>query len=70
MPKDISKIIANNIKKIREERHLSQEKLAFECGLHRTYIGMIERCEKNVTVVSLLRIASALNVDITDLIHE
>ena len=70
MLNDISKLIAKNIRRIREERHLSQEKLASECGLHRTYIGMIERCEKNVTVVCLARIASALEVDITDLLHE
>ena len=70
MPKDISRLIADNIRKLREEKHLSQEKLASECGLHRTYIGMIERCEKNVTVVCLARIASALKVEITELFHE
>lgn len=70
MAKSISETIATNIRKYREERGLSQEKLAFDAGLHRTYIGMIERCEKNVTVISLERIAIALKVDITDLIHE
>ncbi|MBQ7947404.1 MAG: helix-turn-helix transcriptional regulator [Bacteroidaceae bacterium] len=70
MQSDISKLIAYKIKRLREERGLSQEKLAAESGLHRTYIGMIERCEKNVTVVSLEKIAKALNVDIIELVHE
>lgn len=70
MPNNISQVIADNIRRLREERQLSQEKLAAEAGLHRTYIGMIERCEKNVTVVCLERIANALEVDITDLFHD
>lgn len=63
-------IIANNIKKIREERGLSQEKLATKAGVHRTYISMIERCQKNVTVSCLEKIALALNIEIVDLLHE
>jgi DNA-binding XRE family transcriptional regulator len=70
MPKNISELIAQNIKRFREDQHMSQEKLAEEAGLHRTYIGMVERCEKNITVVSLERIAQALNVELTDLIHD
>lgn len=70
MPNNISQLLANNIRRLREERHLSQEKLAAEAGLHRTYIGMIERCEKNITVISLEKIAEALKVDISELIHE
>ncbi len=69
MQKNISETIAINIKRLREERQLSQEKLGALCGLHRTYIGMIERCEKNITVVCLERIAEALKVDLTELIH-
>ncbi len=69
MQNNISEVIASNIKKFREERGLSQEKLAADSGLHRTYIGMVERCEKNITVISLEKIASALNVEITELIH-
>lgn len=43
---------------------LSQEELADKCGLHRTYIGAVERGERNVTLSSLEAISSALNVDI------
>lgn len=63
-------IIANNLKEIRETKGLSQEKLAATAGVHRTYISMIERCQKNVTISCLDKIASALNVDIIDLLHE
>ena len=57
--------------KIRDERihlGLSQEQLATKARLHRTYIGMVERAEKNITLLSLKKIASALNKTITDLL--
>ena len=63
-------LIANNLKEIRESKGVSQEKLAALAGVHRTYISMIERCQKNVTVSCLDKIASALNIDIIDLLHE
>ena len=58
-------------KKVREERlkqNLSQEKLAEKAGLHRTYIGMIERGEKNITLTNIVKIASALNLEAKDLL--
>lgn len=62
--------IAKNLKKIREDLGMSQEELANIAGLHRTYISMIERSEKNITVLCLGKIANALNVDIIELLHE
>ncbi len=59
--------------KIREERlkqQLSQEQLAEKAGLHRTYIGMIERAEKNITLLNIFKIAQALNVDIASLFKQ
>lgn len=47
---------------IRGERGLSQEELAFECGLHRTYVSGVERGVRNPTVVVLEKIAKALKV--------
>jgi Helix-turn-helix. len=47
--------------------NISQEELAFRAGLHRTYIGMIERAEKNVTLCNIKKIADALGIDIKDL---
>uniref|UniRef100_UPI004027C4A8 helix-turn-helix domain-containing protein n=1 Tax=Candidatus Cryptobacteroides bacterium TaxID=3085639 RepID=UPI004027C4A8 len=52
---------------LRKERNLSQEQLADMAGVHRTYIGMIERAEKNITLCNIERIAKALEVNIKDL---
>ena len=59
-------------KKVRIERailHLSQEGLAKKAGLHRTYIGMIERAEKNITLENIEKIAKALKISIADFFH-
>lgn len=55
------------IRALRKERNLSQEQLADMAGVHRTYIGMIERAEKNITLCNIERIAKALEVNIKDL---
>lgn len=55
--------------RVREERHklgLSQEELASRAGVHRTYIGMIERAEKNITLENIEKIAKALGIRIAD----
>ncbi|MDD5152797.1 MAG: helix-turn-helix transcriptional regulator [Candidatus Pacebacteria bacterium] len=56
--------------KVRLERiklGLSQEELAARAGVHRTYIGMIERAEKNITLANIKKIANALSIKISDL---
>ncbi len=58
----------NKIREIRKSRHLSQEELAFKANLHRTYIGMIERAEKNITLVSLEKLAIALEIPVDELL--
>lgn len=55
------------VRRYREDMNISQEELAFRAGLHRTYIGMIERAEKNVTLCNIKKIADALGIDIKDL---
>lgn len=55
------------IRQLRQDKSVSQEELADMAGVHRTYIGMIERGEKNVTMVTLLRLSEALNVPIDQL---
>ena len=55
-------VFAGNVRRLRKERRLSQEELAEAAGVHRTYIGMIERGEKNVTIYNIERIALALRV--------
>ncbi|MDP3769386.1 MAG: helix-turn-helix transcriptional regulator [bacterium] len=55
--------------KVREERAklmLSQEELAVRAGVHRTYIGMIERAEKNITLENIQKICKALNLKMGD----
>ena len=56
------------VREIRKEKELSQEELAHKADLHRTYIGMIERAEKNITLVNIEKIANALEVEIVNLI--
>lgn len=63
-------IIANNIRKLRQMQKLSQEDFAEKAELHRTYIGSIERGERNVSVDNLERIAKALGVDIRKLFDD
>lgn len=55
------------VKEIRKEQNLSQEKLAEKAKLHRTYIWMIERWERNVTIENIEKIAKALWVTMQDL---
>lgn len=55
------------VQALRKEQNLSQEQLADLAGVHRTYIGMIERAEKNITLCNIERIAKALKLDIKDL---
>ncbi len=55
------------VREIRKDKGLSQEDLSFEANLHRTYIGMIERAEKNITLINIQKIAKALGVDIKEL---
>ncbi|EAH5880093.1 XRE family transcriptional regulator [Campylobacter upsaliensis] len=60
--------IGNRIREIRQSKGLSQEQLAEIAEVHRTYIGMIERAEKNITLVSLEKIVKALGLEIKDLL--
>lgn len=57
----------HNVRRLRKTKNISQEELAFRANLHRTYIGMIERAEKNITLINIEKISNALNVNIVDL---
>jgi transcriptional regulator with XRE-family HTH domain len=66
-----SKVLKNFGNKVRQERtkkNLSQEALADLAGVHRTYIGMIERAEKNITLENIEKIAKALKIKISNLL--
>jgi transcriptional regulator with XRE-family HTH domain len=56
------------VRQLRKEKEISQEELAHRAELHRTYIGMIERAEKNITLLNIEKIANALEVNIKELI--
>jgi transcriptional regulator with XRE-family HTH domain len=64
MKSNINEEVGFNIRRIREERGLSQEELADLAGLHRAYVGQIERGEKNIGLKNLEKIAKALDVSI------
>ena len=63
----IQKQFGKKVRELRTQRGYSQEGFAFECNLHRTYIGCIERGEKNVTITNIEKIAKALKVEICQL---
>ena len=56
------------LRAVREKKDWSQERLAFECGLHRTYIGAVERGEYNITLLSLRKITDTLGITLADAI--
>lgn len=66
----LNKVFAQNLRKKRKEKNLSQEDLADLCELHRTYIGSVERGERNITLSTLERIAESLNIDVCELLTE
>lgn len=63
-------VFARNLRRVRQERGLSQEKLADLARLHRTYIGSVERAERNVSIDNMERLAEALGVSLTELVAD
>lgn len=57
----------NRVRDLRKKQGLSQEELSFKADLHRTYIGMIERAEKNISLINIEKIANALNISINEI---
>lgn len=62
--------IGNNITQLRKSKGWTQEELAFECQLHRTYIGSVERGERNIAILNLFKIANALGVEVKEIIKQ
>lgn len=62
-------ILGENIHNLRVERELTQEMLAERCDLHRTYIGAIERGERNVSLKNIVKIATALETTPSNLLN-
>lgn len=64
------KVFAQNLRREREIRGLSQEKLAELANLHRTYVGSVERGERNISIDNLERLARALKVELAELLKK
>lgn len=71
MPAKLEILVAfgEAVREARKSKKLSQEQLADRAGLHRTYIGMIERGEKNITLSNISKIAKALDVSMSELFN-
>ena len=61
---------ANNLRKLRLEKDLSQEKLANLAGLHRTYVGSVERGERNISIDNIEKLANALGCPVNKLLEK
>ncbi len=69
MKKAILIKFGKKIREVRTKRGLSQEALADIANVHRTYIGMVERAEKNITLLNIQKLAKALKIDIKELFN-
>jgi len=67
---DLQKIVGLNVRRLRHARGMSQEALAHEVDVHRTYIGGIERGERNLSLRSVERLAKAIGVEPIELLTE
>lgn len=63
-------IVAKNLNHYRKQKGISQEELAAICGLHRTYIGAVERAERNISIKNIEKISAALNIQPYELLKE
>ena len=64
---NIKKIFGACVRALRTEKGWLQEDFAFECGLHRTYIGAVERGERNILLENIKKIANTFRIDIAEL---
>lgn len=69
MKKNVLENFGSRVREERNNKGLSQEQLAEKANLHRTYIGMIERAEKNITLLNIAKIANALEIKIAELLN-
>jgi transcriptional regulator with XRE-family HTH domain len=64
---EVHKKLGKRIAGLRKERGFSQEGFAHECGFHRSYMGALERGEKNVTLAMVNKVAKALKISLSEL---
>lgn len=70
MEGELADKIGDTIRRLRKEEDLSQEALADRCGIHRTYIGAVERGEKNITVKTAKKVGSSLDLSLKEFFSE
>lgn len=70
MEKTVLKKFGEKVKKERLKQKLSQEDLAKKAGVHRTYIGMIERAEKNITLINVEKVAGGLGIEVSEIFKD
>lgn len=66
---NIAKKLGARIQKLRTDRGLSQEELAFDADLHRTYISHVERGSRNITIIGLCKIAKGLKMEPAEILQ-
>jgi len=69
-PSKLRRVVADNVRRLRSGLAVSQEWLAAEAGLHRTYIGAVERAERNLSLDNIERLAKALRVSPAELLTD
>lgn len=70
MASDSLVIVGKTIRKLREKKDISQEALAEEAGIHRTYMGRVERGKQNISILNLVKVAKALDIHPSVLLKE
>jgi len=69
VPRDLQRRFGGRVKALRQEQKLTQRKLAAIAGYHWTYLGQVERGERNVTLTTIVRIGAALGIDAAELLR-
>lgn len=64
---EVQKKLGKRVAELRRKKGFSQEGFAHECGFHRSYMGAVERGEKNITLAMLVKIARALRISLSEL---
>lgn len=70
MSSNFSKKFGQAVREAREKMHISQEELGYKVDLHKNYIGMIERAERNISLEKALKLILTLNIEIKDLYEQ
>lgn len=69
-PNHIKKLFGTRVRELRTKKDLSQEALAIASGLDRTYVGGVERGERNISLINIYKIADALDMQVGELFSE